>query len=97
MEMIHVWALAGSLGLAALAATLKAVEYRHGLKLANDVASSLRKELDTLQQKHNESILYSQQLHSTEIEELTNRISDLEKQINLLNAKPLKYPDLGIR
>ena len=31
------------------------------------------------------------------ITDLTNRISDLEKQINLLNAKPLKYPDLGIR
>ena len=31
------------------------------------------------------------------ITNLANRIYDLEKQINLLNAKPLKYPDLGIR
>ena len=78
MEMIHVWALAGALGLAALAATLKAVEFRHELKLENEIVAALRKEIDLLNKKHNESISDTQQLHSAEIEKLTNRINHLE-------------------
>ena len=56
MEIIHVWALASALGLATLAATLKAVEYRHELKLSNDVVSVLRQELDTLKNHHDQCV-----------------------------------------
>ena len=96
MELIHVWALASALGLAALAATLKAVEYRHELKLSNDIVSSLRKELDSLQQKHNESIANSQQLNSAEKEKMLHRITELEGQMRLHRSKPIKYPNNGI-
>ena len=96
MELVHVWALAGALGLAALAATLKAVEYRHELKLSNDVVSSLRKELNMLQQQHNESVTNFQQLNSAEKEKFTNRISELEKQIAFHNLKPINYPNKHI-
>ena len=96
MELIHVWALASALGLAALAVTLKAVEYRHELKLSNDIVSILRKELDALQQQHNKSITDYQQLNSAEKEKFTNRISELEKQIAFHNLKPINYPNKHI-
>ena len=96
MELIHVWALASALGLAALAVTLKAVEYRHELKLSNDIVSILRKELDALQQQHNKSITDYQQLNSAEKEKLLNRISELEKQLAIHRSKPLNYPGLGV-
>jgi len=95
MELIHVWALASALGLTALAATLKTVEYRHELKLSNDIVSSLRKELDALQQQHNKSISNNQQFNAAEKEEFVKRISDLEEQLKLHHAKLLNYPSLG--
>lgn len=95
MEIIHVWALAGALGLAALAATLKAVECRHELKLADNVISGLRKELDALNEKHNKSVSDFQSLNSAEKAELLNRISNLEEQLKSHNAQPLNYPKLN--
>ncbi len=81
MEIVHVWALASALGLAALAATLKAVEYRHELKLSNDIVSGLRKELDTLQEQHNQCISDLQKLQSAKESEF---------------LKPIQYDTRGI-
>lgn len=86
MEIIHVWALAGAFGLAALAATLKAVEYRHELKLANDVITVLRKEIDVLKQETNKRISNLEQLKSTEKVKLEERISNLEKQLHTFTS-----------
>jgi hypothetical protein len=81
MELIHVWTLASALGLAALAATLKAVEYRHELKLANDVISGLRQEIDTLKDQHDQCISDLEKLKTAKKDEF---------------LKPINYPDLGI-
>jgi hypothetical protein len=81
MELIHVWALASALGLAALAATLKAVEYRHELKLANDVISSLRQEIDTLKNQNNQCVSDIEKLNAAKKDEF---------------LKPIKYDNRGI-
>lgn len=74
MELIHVWALASALGLAALAATLKAVEYRHELKLANDVVSSLRQEIDILKNQHDKCVSDLEKLKAAKKNEFLNPI-----------------------
>ena len=96
MEMIHVWALAGGLGAAALAATLKAVGYRHELKLANEVIARLRKEMDALNEKHAKSITDSQELHTREKGELSKRIADCENKLLSHDVGPFEprtHPD----
>lgn len=81
MEIEYVWTLAAALGAAALAATLKVVEYRHELKLTNEVIAVLRKELDTLNQKNNQCISDLQKLQAAK-----------EKEF----LKPIHYDNRGV-
>lgn len=81
MELVHVWTLASALGLAGLAATLKAVEYRHELKLADDVISGLRQELDALKNQHDQCVSDLEKLKTAKKDEF---------------FKPIKYDNRGI-
>lgn len=97
MEMTHVWALAVILFGVALAATLKAVEYRRELKMADEELSRLRQEMDALKQQHDQAISDAQTAYAAEIEELTAKLAELERQRKIQFAKPIKYPDLKLR
>lgn len=81
MEIEYVWTLAAALGAAALAATLKAVEYRHELKLSNDVITGLRKELDTLKNENDKCVSDLLKLQSAKKDEF---------------LKPIQYDNRGI-
>jgi len=81
---MYVWALAGALGLAALAATLRAVEYRHELKLANKEIARLGKEAETLKDET--------KLKAAEIEKLTNRVRQSDSlKTNAVNPQGVPY------
>ncbi len=56
MPVEYVWTLAVALFVAALAATLKAADAISSLKLAEKEIDRLRKEIDSLKQKENDSI-----------------------------------------
>ena len=91
MEMFNVWALTAALGATTLAATLKAVEFRHELKLSNDVVTGLRKEIDLLNEKHSQRISEAQETNV----KLKNKISELQQQLESHNAQPLDLPPMG--
>ena len=92
MEIIQVWALAGALGLAALAATLKAVEYRHELKLADKEISRLGKEMDILKDETNKRVADLEKLKAAEIEKLTDRIHQSDSlKPNAVNPQGVPY------
>jgi uncharacterized protein YlxW (UPF0749 family) len=96
MPIEVMWSILIAMGAITTAAVLKVVEYARKLHLSDKELSSSGEELNTLKQQENKTISDLEKLHLAEKEKLTDRISDLEKQVAFHHSKPLNYPNKHI-
>jgi Tfp pilus assembly protein PilO len=96
MPNTWLWGILASLLLVMLAAVLKTVAAVHAKKLADDECTRLRQQLDAQREEQHKVTLSMQQDHAAEVQQLTQRISELEKRLKLYTSKPINYPPLNI-
>ena len=97
MTELWIWGLIASLILLAVGLALKSAQDFLSFNQKEKEVIYLTSEINALKKHHHETITSIEQSNAAEKTKLTNRISALEQQLKLLNAKPIQYPDLGIR
>ena len=86
MPEIWIWGILASVIMIAFVATLKAAGFRFELKMADQVITRLWKEIDTLNERNNQSISNKRESDMPEIRNPTNKIHNKEPFHKILTA-----------
>lgn len=96
MPEISLWGLVTALAVLAFGLTLKIADMRRTVKNLQKEINTARSEIKTLNDKFNKDISDIKELNQRRINELTETISNLEKQLAIHRTKPIRYETDGI-